>query len=41
MYHLVHVDPVKVFEALAPARADIVADLRAVEAYLTRIEGSA
>jgi uncharacterized protein YutE (UPF0331/DUF86 family) len=27
------VDPVKVFEALAPAHADIVAHLDAVEAY--------
>jgi uncharacterized protein YutE (UPF0331/DUF86 family) len=35
------IDPVKVFEALAPARADIVANLRAVEAYLTRLEGGA
>lgn len=35
------IDPVKVFEALAPAGADIVAYLRAVEAYPTRLEGSA
>jgi hypothetical protein len=34
------IDPVKVFEALAPAHADIVAWLRAVEADLTRIEGA-
>lgn len=41
-HRLVHeddeIDPVKVFEALVPARADIVAYLRAVEASLTRIE---
>lgn len=34
------IDPVKVFEALEPARADIVAYIQAVEAYLQRTEGS-
>ena len=34
------IDPVKVFEALASAPADVVAYLRAIEAYLTQIEGS-
>lgn len=33
------VEPGKLFDALEPARADIVAYVRAVEAYLTRSEG--
>jgi uncharacterized protein YutE (UPF0331/DUF86 family)/predicted nucleotidyltransferase len=35
------VDPAKVFEALSPARADIIDYVRAVEAFLTRNEGEA
>ena len=35
------IDPGKVFDALGPARVDIIDYLRAVEAYLTRIEGRA